>query len=68
MTRFGGKPGRIKLDDEEKINRAYNYATDHDSIDIPALRNRMDELEQKFLKLVEFMNRNMAKNDGAPRG
>jgi len=67
MTRFGGKPGRKELDADEKADRAWSYATQHEA-DIPKLRDRMDELERKFTALVDFVSRNMAKNDGQPRG
>jgi hypothetical protein len=40
-----GKPGRTLLDDDERARRAYDYATRHDSQDIPALRERIEALE-----------------------
>jgi uncharacterized protein (UPF0335 family) len=59
--------GKEELDTDEKAHRAWSYATQHET-DIPKLRDRMDELERKFTALVDFVNRNMAKNDGQPRG
>jgi tetrahydromethanopterin S-methyltransferase subunit G len=46
-----------ELDTDERVDRAYQYATQHDSKDLPDIKRRLDEAEQQIKALMAMVSR-----------
>lgn len=46
-----------ELDDHERAARAYQYATKHDTTDLPEIRRRLDEAESTIRVLTAIVHK-----------